>query len=141
MGARLDLDALPPPEGVPLARWPLAFMSFGFLRAVPPETFAALAAPFLARGHVARAVGEITSGSEVVLTPGAGAGRPLGLGPRRLHRIPKAMNQPAKAWGTEQRFFLPNWRMRARSPRLVAPPPRACAPLVFVGGSGFLLPA
>jgi selenophosphate synthetase-related protein len=71
VGARLDLEALPPPEGVPLARWLLAFMSFGFLLAVRPETSAALAAPFLARGLLARAVGEITSGSEVILTHGA----------------------------------------------------------------------
>jgi uncharacterized protein len=70
VGARLDLDALGPPEGVPLARWLLAFMSYGFLLAVRPEACRALAAPFLARGLEAATVGEITGGSEVVLARG-----------------------------------------------------------------------
>ncbi len=73
VGARLDLDALRPPDGVPLARWLLAFMSYGFLLAAPPQACAALAAPFLARGLQAADVGEVTAGSEVVLVQGGQA--------------------------------------------------------------------
>jgi AIR synthase-related protein len=67
VGARLCLDALEPPGGVPVARWLLAFMSYGFLLAVRPEDCDAFAAPFLARGLEAGVVGEITDGSRVFL--------------------------------------------------------------------------
>lgn len=67
VGARLDLDAVSPPPGVPLVPWLLAFMSYGFVLAVRPEALAALVAPFHARGLRATDVGCITPGSEVVL--------------------------------------------------------------------------
>ena len=35
VGARLDLDAIPRPAGVPIERWLLTFPSFGFLLAAP----------------------------------------------------------------------------------------------------------
>jgi uncharacterized protein len=73
VGVRLDLEALPPPEGLPPARWLSAFMSYGFLLAVPPAGLGALTEPFLARGLTARAVGAITPGSRVVLARGGEA--------------------------------------------------------------------
>jgi AIR synthase-related protein len=70
VGLRLELDALAAPAGVPLSRWLAAFMSFGFLLAVAPGALEAFRAPFLARGLVAREVGEVTPGSLVLLTRG-----------------------------------------------------------------------
>ena len=58
LGVTLDLDRLRPPEGVPLAPWLLAFMSYGFLLAVSPANLAALTALFAARGLAAAPVGE-----------------------------------------------------------------------------------
>ena len=48
------------------------------------------------------------------------------------------MNQPAKAWGTEQRFFLPNEDARPVALAVAAATSRVRTP-VFVGGSGFVL--
>jgi AIR synthase-related protein len=67
VGARVDLDAVAPPPGVPLVPWLLAFMSYGFVLAVRPEALPALAAPFLERGLRAAEIGSVTTGSEVTL--------------------------------------------------------------------------
>jgi hypothetical protein len=48
------------------------------------------------------------------------------------------MNAPALAWGSAQRFFLPNEDARPVAAALASVRPAARAP-VFVGGSGFLL--
>jgi uncharacterized protein len=48
-GAKLDVERIPRPDGVPLERWLLTFPSFGFLLAVPPEQAANAAEPFLRR--------------------------------------------------------------------------------------------
>ncbi|HEX5980837.1 MAG TPA: AIR synthase related protein [Thermoleophilaceae bacterium] len=49
-GATLDLERLPRPAQVPVARWLMTFPSFGFLLAVPPEHAAEAAEPFVRRG-------------------------------------------------------------------------------------------
>ena len=49
-GATLDLERLPRPAQVPVARWLMTFPSFGFLLAVPPEHAAEAAEPFVQRG-------------------------------------------------------------------------------------------
>lgn len=67
VGARLNLDAVAPPPGVPLVPWLLAFMSYGFVLAVRPEALDAFVAPFHRRGLRATDVGCITAGSAVVL--------------------------------------------------------------------------
>ena len=49
-GATLDLERLPRPAQVPVARWLMTFPSFGFLLAVPAEHAAEAAEPFVRRG-------------------------------------------------------------------------------------------
>ena len=70
VGARIDLDALPPPPGVPLVRWLTAFMSYGFLLSVRPDAYPELVAPFASRGLTVGRVGEIVPGSRVELCRG-----------------------------------------------------------------------
>lgn len=92
-GATLDLDRLPRPSGVPIERWLLTFPSFGFLLAVPPESAAEAAEPFLRRGLACATCGEFDS-SRVLRLFASGrtarvwdlAGEPftsLGAGPTR----------------------------------------------------------
>ncbi|HEV8652218.1 MAG TPA: AIR synthase related protein [Actinomycetes bacterium] len=50
LGATVDLDALPRPAGVSLARWLVAFPAFAFLLCAPPGKVDACRAPFLDRG-------------------------------------------------------------------------------------------
>ena len=50
VGATLDVDALPRPDGVALERWLLTFPSFGFLLAAPPEHVDEAVATFTERG-------------------------------------------------------------------------------------------
>jgi selenophosphate synthetase-related protein len=57
-GAVLDLDRLPRPHGVPLARWLLTFPSFGFLLAAKPEHTEAAAWAFTRRGLACAPCGE-----------------------------------------------------------------------------------
>lgn len=71
VGARLDLEAVSPPPGVPLVPWLLAFMSYGFVLAVRPDAVEAFRAPFQARGLRAEVIGEVTAGSAVTLHQGA----------------------------------------------------------------------
>ena len=52
IGARIDLDAIPRPSGVPLERWLRSFPSFGFLLSLRPEHVAAVEARFAER-HIA----------------------------------------------------------------------------------------
>ncbi|HEY9647046.1 MAG TPA: sll0787 family AIR synthase-like protein [Chroococcidiopsis sp.] len=69
-GARLDLDRVPCPPGLPLERWLVSFPSYGFLLSVRPERVAAVQAHFQQRDLVCAAVGEITPGSALVLYHG-----------------------------------------------------------------------
>jgi selenophosphate synthetase-related protein len=57
IGATLDVDRLPRPEGAPLERWLLTFPSFGFLLAAPPEHAAEAVAAFTRRGLAAAVCG------------------------------------------------------------------------------------
>jgi AIR synthase-related protein len=70
VGALIDLDAIPRPEGVPLLRWLQAFPSFGYLLSVPPRNVATVCATFAARGIAATAIGEVTASPEVWLQQG-----------------------------------------------------------------------
>lgn len=49
-GARLDVERIPRPKGVPIERWLLTFPSFGFLVAVAPDRATDAAEPFRRRG-------------------------------------------------------------------------------------------
>ncbi|MEC5399860.1 sll0787 family AIR synthase-like protein [Uliginosibacterium sp. H1] len=70
VGACIDLDALPIPDGVPLTRWLTAFPSFGFVLSVRSEKVDAVRELFAARDIACAAIGEVLSGSRVVLTQG-----------------------------------------------------------------------
>ncbi|HEY8626385.1 MAG TPA: AIR synthase related protein [Solirubrobacteraceae bacterium] len=58
-GAKLDVERIPRPEGVPLERWLLTFPSFGFLLAVPPHRADDAAEPFLRRGLACAQCGQL----------------------------------------------------------------------------------
>ncbi|MHC4958483.1 MAG: sll0787 family AIR synthase-like protein [Planctomycetota bacterium] len=60
VGARLDLDALPRPDGVDLVRWLVSFPSYGFLLSVPPAHAAAVRATFQEAGVECRSAGTVT---------------------------------------------------------------------------------
>ena len=78
VGATLFLDAIPRPAGVPWSRWLLAFPSYGFLLAVPPERSAQVLAAFAARDIAAAVIGRVEDGSGVSLAAASGE-RPVEL--------------------------------------------------------------
>jgi AIR synthase-related protein len=59
VGATLWPDAVPRPGGVPLARWLLAFPSFGFVLAVPPLHTPQVLGAFAARELSAAVIGRV----------------------------------------------------------------------------------
>jgi AIR synthase-related protein len=71
VGATLDLAAVPRPDGVPWERWLLAFPSYGFLLAVPPDNVARVRDAFAARDIAAAAVGRVDDGRRLTLALGA----------------------------------------------------------------------
>ncbi len=71
LGAVLDLDRIPLPPGVDLARWLSAFPSYGFLLAVAPPDLPAVLARFDARGIAAAAIGACEPGTRVDIRYGS----------------------------------------------------------------------
>jgi AIR synthase-related protein len=69
-GARLDLDRVPRPVGVGWTRWLTSFPSYGFLLSVAVENVSAVEGLFGGEGVVCGVVGEVRSGSSVVLRLG-----------------------------------------------------------------------
>jgi hypothetical protein len=67
VGATIDVQAIPRPEGVPLMRWLHAFPSFGFVLSVRPTHVDEVLARFAARGIAAARVGRVEAGSELWL--------------------------------------------------------------------------
>jgi AIR synthase-related protein len=67
VGARIDLDRIPKPAGVPLERWVTAFPSFGYLLSVREEQVDAVQAQFDARSLACAVIGVVDATSEVVL--------------------------------------------------------------------------
>ncbi len=59
VGVRIDLDRLPKPADVPLARWLEIFPSYGYLMSVRDEHVDAVIARFEARGIACDVIGEI----------------------------------------------------------------------------------
>ncbi|WP_322105567.1 sll0787 family AIR synthase-like protein [Paraburkholderia sp. J41] len=59
VGVRIDLERIPKPEGVPLARWLETFPSFGYLLSVPEHNVAAVIARFAAREIACAEIGAI----------------------------------------------------------------------------------
>lgn len=71
VGAIVDLDAIPRPEGVPLLRWLTAFPSYGFILSVRPEQVAAVRQRFEARGLACAAVGEVKAVRQLIVQQGS----------------------------------------------------------------------
>jgi selenophosphate synthetase-related protein len=59
IGGVIDLDAIPRPDHVPLARWLTAFPSFGYLLSVRPDRTPAVLARFAERGIAAAGIGRL----------------------------------------------------------------------------------
>jgi AIR synthase-related protein len=68
VGAQIDLDTVPRPEGVPLLRWLLSFPSFGYVLSVRPQQRLRVLERFAARGIAAARIGRVTAAPEVWLT-------------------------------------------------------------------------
>lgn len=67
VGAQIDLDTVPRPEGVPLLRWLLSFPSFGYVLSVRPQQRLRVLERFAARGIAAARIGRVTAAPEVWL--------------------------------------------------------------------------
>jgi AIR synthase-related protein len=70
VGATIDVDAIPKPAGVGLARWLTSFPSFGFLLAVDDEHLAEVKRRFAGRGIACAAIGRIDESRAVKLKQG-----------------------------------------------------------------------
>jgi AIR synthase-related protein len=70
VGATLWLDALPRPAGVPWETWLLAFPSYGFLLAAPPDRSDRALKAFAARSIDAAIVGRVDQTHRLVLAAG-----------------------------------------------------------------------
>ncbi|MBT9515779.1 MAG: sll0787 family AIR synthase-like protein [Methyloversatilis discipulorum] len=68
VGAQIDLDTVPRPDGVPLLRWLLSFPSFGYVLSVRPQQRLRVLERFAARGIAAARIGRVTAAPEVWLT-------------------------------------------------------------------------
>ena len=71
VGARLDLDAIPRPHGVPIGRWLLTFPSFGFLLAAPEQHAQEAIDAFARRGLACAACGTFDATRTLTLRLGA----------------------------------------------------------------------
>ena len=69
-GAVLDVERLPRPAGVPVARWLRTFPSFGFLLAAAPERAGAARAAFTRRGLACEACGHFSDSRALELRCG-----------------------------------------------------------------------
>jgi uncharacterized protein len=67
LGVTVDLDALPIPDGVPLADWLGCFPAFAFLLTCPADRVETCLAGFRDRGLTAQPIGELDDSGEVRL--------------------------------------------------------------------------
>ncbi len=67
LGATIDLDAIPRPEGAPMERWLASFPSYGFLIAAPPQQVAEIRARFAAREIACERIGTCEREARVML--------------------------------------------------------------------------
>ncbi|AFY37866.1 AIR synthase related protein [[Leptolyngbya] sp. PCC 7376] len=70
VGATLDLDAIPCPEGLDFLQWLLSFPSYGFLLSVHPDNLEAVRVEFHNAGLVAEAIATIHPGNSLALKLG-----------------------------------------------------------------------
>ncbi|ACC73676.1 sll0787 family AIR synthase-like protein [Paraburkholderia phymatum] len=73
VGARIDLDTIPRPQGVDFERWLSAFPSYGFLLSVRDQHVHDVHARFAQRGLASATIGRVDASREVVLTQQADA--------------------------------------------------------------------
>jgi AIR synthase-related protein len=69
-GAVLNLDAIAPPDNIPLEQWLLSFPSYGFLLSVRPEKVASVQACFNEQNLVCSEVGTVEEHHQLVLKSG-----------------------------------------------------------------------
>jgi AIR synthase-related protein len=69
-GAEIELDALPIPEDVPMARWLLTFPSYGFVLSVQPDKVKQVLARFAEREVSAAVIGRVTNKPRVIIRRG-----------------------------------------------------------------------
>ena len=67
VGAVIDVDAIPRPEGVPLQRWLTAFPSYGFVLSVRPEHLGEVMTRFAMRDIACDVVGEVSARRQLQL--------------------------------------------------------------------------
>ncbi|HEX5657914.1 MAG TPA: sll0787 family AIR synthase-like protein [Polyangiales bacterium] len=67
VGAQIELDAIAPPAGVPLARWLLSFPSYGFLLAVDEANVTSVQARFTSRELSCVEIGRCTVDRRLLL--------------------------------------------------------------------------
>lgn len=67
---KIDVTAIPKPDGVALERWLLTFPSFGYLLSVKRQHVADIVARFAARDIAAAVIGRVSNGSTVVISDG-----------------------------------------------------------------------
>lgn len=70
VGATIDVDAIPRPEGVPLMRWLTSFPSFGFVLSVRPGALGEVLTRFAARDIACKVVGQVDDSRALVLRQG-----------------------------------------------------------------------
>jgi selenophosphate synthetase-related protein len=70
VGARIDVDAIPRPAGVPLLRWLSSFPSYGFVLSVTPSQVAPVLSRFAKRDIACAVVGEVDATRQVRLRSG-----------------------------------------------------------------------
>jgi uncharacterized protein len=70
LGATLDVDAVPRPEGISPERWLLSFPSFGFVLLSPPDRVGEAAEPFRRRGLACAECGTVDDSGVMRLATG-----------------------------------------------------------------------
>lgn len=70
MGAEIDLQTIPVPDGIDFEKWIVCFQSYGFVLAVNEKATPALINAFQRVNVDARVVGKVTDTNRVVLTSG-----------------------------------------------------------------------
>lgn len=86
-GATVDLAAVPRPEGVELADWTAAYLTYGFLLCTPPERMAECERTFGARGLTCAQVGRIDGSGRLAVRLGRDEAVVLDLGERDVTHL------------------------------------------------------
>lgn len=91
VGASIEVDAIPRPEGVPLARWLQTFPSFGFVLSLRATKVEPVLQRFAERGIAAAAVGEVDASRRLSLRRGTERVELWNLAERSFVTAPEAV--------------------------------------------------